>query len=536
MALSKADQTLRALRHSAVALLGAALRDLFPAVQLIGGRSTSLGFVYDIAGLIPGDVTMLTLVEERMRAIASSGISIKSREMVRENAAEYFRYHNQIFKAEALADYPEGIVSLLQIGDFLDLAPLPHVTSLNEIKALCLLSSSTSQRRFQSGEEMAVTSIAGTVQRDQKDLKAFVKIMKDRRDTDHRLLGRELELFILDQDEKVCLWTPKGTVLRNHLLQCCRDEFEGLGYEWVTTTDLDPESDRRLQSKARHHALLYKSERNGSQLPVGYAEAGTVWETSKCLEPEGVLSQPVYTCPEGHLFCAAHEAPMQLQRHLQCLQHMLSRFHLEAHAYLTAGHVGPSEMRKRATDWLEESLQAEQMPFEKDEEDIDAEGPCIHLRIVDRMGRAWKGPSLGINLVQPTALGLQSVMVSMRPVGSLERWIGLILEQSKGNLPFWLAPEQVRLLPVSPAHHGYTETVRLAAQAAGMRIGVDRGDERLGAKIYAFERARVPFALILGNEEQAQQTVTVRRRGDRSNGESLTLHAFLAMVSAVHHE
>lgn len=537
MALSKADQSLRALRHSAVALLGAALQEVFPSLQLIGGHPTSLGFVYDIVGTLPGDVTMLQIIEERMRAIAGRGLEIQSREMVRENAAEYFRHHKQPLKAEALEDYPEGLVSLIQIGDVLDLAPLPHVRSLTEVKAVCLLSSSTSIRRLPSGEELHVTSIAGTVQRDNRGLKTFVKTMKSFKETEHGVPGKELNLFTTDVSG-VTLWHAQGTGLRETLLDWWRKALAERPYSSVITTVQRPNDDAPMTSRARNHALMYRSRVHSfRELPIGYMESGELFEESESLENAGLFSQAVYTCPEAHLFCRTEEAPAILQSHLRFLVDTLKHFNLESRAYVTFGRANPGDLRKRAGDWLKSALTAEQVAFEVDQEESAPEGPCIHLRVVDVMGREWLGPSLAVNIVQPETLGLRvpseldtPVMLAMRVFGSLERWIGLILEQSQGNLPFWLAPEQIRLLPMTEAQYPYAEEVRRACEMQRLKATIDKRDERLSSKIYAFEKARVPFALILGKEEMANQQVTMRKRGDREEGQSLTLQAFLAMV------
>lgn len=543
MALSKADRSLQAARHSAVALLGAALQEVFPAIQLIGGRATSLGFVYDVVGNIPADTTLLSLVEERMRAIINRDLPLRSREMVRENAAEFFRHRDQSLKAESLQDYPEGLVGLLEFGPYMDLAPLPHVQSLSEVKAVCLLSVSTAPRLLPSGEEVSVTSIAGTVQRDPQQLKTFVKRMKASKDNRADLLAKELELFTVQ--EGLALWHPKGTCLADTLLAWWRTEMARLGFQTVTTKGIDAADDYPFPvSRARRHALLYHCGLHSYRaLPLGYAESGDCWEPQAHHEPGNPAAQPVYTCPEATLFCQHSQVQKLLQSHMRFLVETLNRFQLEWRAYLTAGTAQPADKRRSAAGWVKQALEAEGIAFTDDDEEHASEGPLLQLRIVDDMGREWLGPSLQVNITQPDSLRLryqasddtmrQPVMISLRAFGSLERWICLLLEKTRGEFPFWLAPEQVRLLPVNEEQLGYMDQVRQDIESAGFRVGVDSRDERLAAKIYAFEKAKVPFGLILGDSECTKQTVTVRKPGDGRKGQSLTLQAFLAMLSSV---
>ena len=534
MALSKVSRSLVALRHTATVLLGSALDQLFPTLQLIGGRATSTGFAYEVAGNFDMDERALPLLEERMRGLVGKGLPLESREMLRRNAQEYFRHHRQHGKAEMLDLCHDTLVSLQQFGDFLDLVPLPHCTDIKQVKAFALTGIEKGSRELSSGEQIRVLTISGVVQPDNKALKNYVKQLRAHQEGDHRMLGPTMHLFALP-DAASCLWRPQGAELRQVLLNWWRAQINALGAQMVMTT-----SEPLGPTAAGRHAKLYGLESHSqSQLPVVFAECSLVQAVGIEDAQAGLYSLPVCTAPELHLFCAENQVQGMVGRSLDMLCRTVEAFALESRIYLARGRSGPG--RKRALLWLTTALDERKIDYSIDEDGDDAvEGPRIDFRIVDGLRREWLGSSIGVlaGVVDSYRLGYQDtsggtvpcVMLSLQLLGSLERWIGLVLEKTEGNLPLWLAPQQIRVLPVDPAQALYAREVQKTLQQAGWRVGVGLSQERLGARVFSAENERVPWVAIVGKEEESKGTVKVRRRAEREQGLTLTLNEFLASL------
>lgn len=534
MALSKVNRSLVALRHTAVVLLGSALDQLFPTLQLLGGRATSTGFAYEVAGDIDIDERALPLLEERMRGLISKGLPLESREMLRRNAQEYFRHHRQHGKAEMLDLCHDTLVSLQQMGDYLDLAPLPHSKELKEVKAFALAGIEASSRVLPSGERIRVLTISGVVQPDQKALKNYVKRLRAHQEGDHRTLGPAMHLFALP-DAASCLWRTQGAELRNVILSWWRAQINALGARMVMTTGASLEP-----TAAGRHAELYGLENHSqSQLPVVFAECSLVRPVGIEGEQAGLYSLPICTAPEVHLFCLENQVQQMVGRGLDMLCRTVQAFALESRIYLVRGRSGPG--RKRALLWLTHALDERKIEYAIDEDGDDAtEGPRIDFRIVDGLQREWLASSIAVladvadsyRLCYQDASGkkVPCVMLSVQLLGSLERWIGLVLEKTEGNLPLWLAPQQIRVLPVDPAQIPYAGEVQKALQQAGWRVGLGSVEESLGARVYSAESDRVPWIAIVGKEEESKATVKARRRAERGQGLTLTLNDFLASL------
>ena len=531
MALNKVDPVLAALRNSAVVLLGAALRELFPSLQLIGGRVTAHGFVYTVSADFPLDAQALPLIEERMRAIVNRGAEVVSREMLATNAAEYFRYRHQQVKADLLEQQGSQLISLLQLGEFLDLAPFPHVQECGQLRAFRLLS---------VGEKNAKFQITGTIQTDERSLKSFIRRLKESREKGHCHLGRDLDLFSLQAERShVCLWHPKGELLRRLILDGWKTSMTALGFQPVSTTGFEAGTDPGLRAnRAVRHAGLYRTAmRSYRHLPLGYVESSEVYAMENVESQCGLLSLPVHTLPEGTLFCRPDQVLEGLTALVKCIQAMLEGGGFQTKVYLTSGTV---PARNQALQWFQEALREGAVNFEPDQDEWAEDGPRVNFRIVDALGCEWLGPSLQINLALPEVLKLyyqgadgmmhRPVMIAVQALGSLERWIGLLLEKTGGALPFGLAPEQVRIIPITQAQCDYAAEVQSSCEKAHLRVTVDTREERLAAKIFACEKAKVPFALILGDQEKRQNQVTVRHLGQGCAGKALTLNDFLASL------
>lgn len=494
-------------RCSTFALLGAALRRLFPSFQLLGGHLNSLGFSYEFIATFPFEEKCLVLLEEQMRALINEKPEVTCREMVSSNAAAYFRHQKEFLKAELLMEIAaEGnpLVHLLQIGDFLEVTPLPGTTDLAEVRAFSLLEK-THERRWIDGQEREVTLIKGTVQRDAKALKQFVKQFRRYQTVNHQTLGQTQELFSFFPP-LTCFWKPNGERLRTLILDWWREEMRTLGYAFVSTTG--PLSSARFSNHLRFLSEEWKSKLS----PVGCAEVALLCgEESQ--EACGLYTQQTQVVPEATLLCSEDQVKGQLALHIQAILKALALFGFEFSASVSG------EAKK-----LKAALTEAGVSYESTKASSFSLDPRIDFHLFDALGRKWVGPSLAM----PKREG--GCVITCQLIGSLDRWIGLLLEQAEGELPFWLAPEQIRVLPLGKKYEEQAESVRVTLEEAGYRAQVDSGEEKLATKIYQCESACIPYALILGAEELAQQKVTVRRAKEKDAGKALTLKEFLASL------
>jgi len=564
------------MRHSAAHVMAAAVCRLFPQVKLDIGPSTDEGFYYDFDlehRLAPED---FPAIEKEMKAIIKEGLPFVRKEVTREEAARIFA--NQPYKLERLADIPEGeTVSLYTCGDFTDLCRGPHVAKTSEIGAIKLMSVAGSYYRGDESNPM-LQRLYGIADVSQEALDAALARIEEAKKRDHRKLGRELDLFSLSEDVGPGLahWHPKGARIRIAIEDFWRKEHFRAGYEMVFTPHVGRaklwETSGHLnfyregmfpcmnvtEGEGNHttveqyyvkpmncpfHIQVYKSRKYSYRdLPLRWAELGTVYRYEKEGVRHGLLRVRGFTQDDAHIFCTPEQIESEIRLTVNFALRILRRFGFnDITAYLSTRPekaVGLPERWEQATASLRSALEAEQITYNVDEGGGAFYGPKIDLKIKDALGRPWQLGTIQFDFNLPERFNLtyvgedgkehQPYMVHRALLGSLERFFGILIEHYGGAFPAWLAPEQVRILPITSGQVEHARGLAAQLRELDVRVSVDEDNEKLGAKIRRAQLEKVPFMLVVGARDIEAGVVSVRSREAGDKG-AMTLDAFIAV-------
>ncbi len=566
-----AESSLQTLRHSAAHILAAAVDRLFDHVRFDIGPATENGFYYDFDlphRLTPDD---LPRIEEEMRRIIAAELPFERFEMTRNEAEALLREKGQTYKIERLADIPEGeAISFYRCGDFVDLCRGPHLEHTGQVRAFKLLSIAGSYYRGKETNPM-LQRVYGTAFPSPKELRSYLQKLDEAAKRDHRRLGRELDLFSVSETvgPGLICWHPKGGRVRNTIETFWREAHYQNGYEllytphigrgelWQRSGHLDFYRDAMYASmeideteyfvkpmNCPFHIQVYKSRnRSYRDLPLRWAELGTVYRYEKAGVLHGLLRVRGFTQDDAHIICTPEQIEAEIQEVLRFSLFMWNAFGFkEISAYLATRPekaVGPPERWAQAQKSLEKAVAAEGLPCEVDEGGGAFYGPKIDLKIRDALGRQWQTTTIQFDFNLPerfdmTYIGADGArhrpyMVHRALLGSIERFFGILVEHYAGAFPLWLAPEQVRVLPVSDRFLEYAGTIRDQLRRAGIRAELDAEPDRIGAKIRRARNQRVPYQLIVGEREQENNTIAVRSRAGGDEG-STDLAAFLERI------
>ncbi|MGI6099683.1 MAG: threonine--tRNA ligase [Kiritimatiellia bacterium] len=560
-------QPLETLRHSAAHVMAAALCRLYPGVQLDIGPSTDEGFYYDIDLEHRIAPEGFASIEAEMRRLIREDLPFERLEVPREEAKRIFA--GQRYKLERLADIPEGeIVSLYRCGDFTDLCRGPHLARTGEIGAVKLTSVAGSYYRGDEKNQM-LQRLYGIAAATQAELDEELARREEARRRDHRKVGRELELYSISDmiGPGLALWHPKGARIRVAIEDYWRREHFRAGYEMVFTphvgraalwetsghlgfyresmypamTVTEDEGHAAAHSEqyfvkpmnCPFHIEIYKSRRwSYRDLPLRWAELGTVYRFEKEGVRHGLLRVRGFTQDDAHIFCTPEQIEDEIRRTLSFALGVLRRFGFtEVTAYLATRpekSVGLPERWEQATAALESALQAEGLNYERDEGGGAFYGPKIDLKIRDALGRPWQLSTIQFDFNEPERFEMnyigedgrehQPYMVHRALLGSLERFFGILIEHYAGAFPLWLAPEQVRVLPLSDKQLDYAQRVADELRAADVRVTVDEAADKLGAKIRRAQLEKIPYMLVVGGREAEAGVVAVRSRETGDQG------------------
>lgn len=543
--------SLSALRQSAAELLACAFLDVFPGASLAGGGTTEFDFYYDFIAEQPIDEQAIPWLEEKMRALIKQGIAVRTLEMMRENAALFFEHRGQNVLADTIRTAPENIVPIFQLGSFYDYCPPPYIQISSEIAAFKLL---------EIESDGVLKRVRGVVCRDKYSLKKNVKAIAAGKKVDHQRLGQELDLFRLDREinPHTWVWLPKGTLLRNILLKLWEEEHRNLCFKLVTTPPLiqhslvaktDPNSSPIVvqgmeynipTSLAPVHAQLFASTAyTYRDLPVRLAECAYTLKK----QPEhlwGVLESRLVYADSAHLFCRSNDVAHELISSLQFINKITKMFSLECNWHLRECGERFSGSANAWVKGLESMRQAFDhcgIPYANEKQEGVAHGPMAEAHLIDSLGREWKGPKISIdfhlterfNLRYEDADGIMKrpVLLVRSLFGSLERLIALLIEHYAGHFPFWLAPEQIRVIAVSSEINCYAKNIATQLNSQGFRATISDRHEPLGLQIKEAERAKVPYMIIVGEKEEKQQLINVRSETDQHRVQGTTLAAFI---------
>lgn len=548
------ESDLYKMRHSAAHVMAAAVCRLFDDVQLDIGPPTDEGFYYDFDlphRLAPED---FEAIEQEMAKIVAEDHPFERIEVTRPEAEHLIKDMGQRFKLERLADIPaDETISFFKCGEFVDLCRGPHVASTGGVKAFKMLSVAGSYYRGRETNPMLQRLYATAFATD-KLLRVHLKQLEEAKLRDHRKLGRELDLFSLQEDVGPGLihWHPKGARIRSVIEEYWRNEhFEG-GYEllysphigraglWETSGHLDfykesmyapMEIDENQYfvkpMNCPFHIKIYQShKRSYRELPVRWAELGTVYRYEKAGVLHGLLRVRGFTQDDAHIFCTTEQVEAEIIRAVKFAINMWHTFGFtEITAYLATRPdkaVGEEARWEQATASLEAALQSEGIAYETDVGGGAFYGPKIDLKVKDTIGREWQMSTIQFDFNLPERFDLTYVgedgqehrpyMIHRALLGSLERFFGIMVEHYAGAFPLWLAPEQVRVLPLTEKQLDYALAIGEQLRQHNIRYSVDERSEKIGAKIRNAQLAKIPYMLIVGPKEEADQSVAVRAR------------------------
>ncbi|MBI4297443.1 MAG: threonine--tRNA ligase [Chloroflexi bacterium] len=548
------------MRHSASHVMAEAVLSLFPEAKLGIGPPTEDGFYYDFDLPRPLTPEDLENIEKRMQGTVAQDLPFVRREIDRETVRELFS--RQPFKLELIDGIPVGEgLSTYTHGSFTDLCEGPHVESTGKIKAVKLLSVAGSYWRGDERRPM-LQRIYGTAYESQEALAEHLKRLEEAARRDHRKLGRELELFMFDPIAPASpFFLPKGAVVYNLLVAYVRSLYQRYGYQEVITpqifsTELWKRSghydnyrdnmfftaveDREYGVKPMNcpgHALMYASKlRSYRDLPVRYADFGRLHRFERSGVTHGLTRVRTFSQDDAHIFCAPEQIYQEVERFIQMVleSYRLFRF-LEVRVALSLRperRVGSDDMWSRAEEALEEVLHAMEMPFERKPGEGAFYGPKIDFFVPDALGREWQLGTVQLDFSMPERFDLEyvaedgakrrPVMIHRAMLGTIERFLGVLIEHYGGVFPFWLAPVQGVVVPIADRHGEYAKALQQRLAGKGYRVEVDLRSERMNLKIREAQIQKVPYMLIVGDEESSHGTVTVRLlSGENAKGEAM---------------
>ena len=550
MATKKEPLSLSSLRQAAAELLAASVVEIFPDTQLVGGSIHELGFSYDFVFKHPVDDDAIPVIEEKMRCISKEERPVNTQEMVPKNAAAYFRHHSQYIKAEIVEDSLEPLIEIFKMGSFFDDCPGPHVQSSRGAGFFKLQEIYTLDEILPIGK-LEVTRISGVAQADKASLKQSLKSSATASKRDHRRIAKDLSLFTTEEEAGVGLWLwhPKGASTRQTLIEWWQKEQQKMLFQPVHTPGLLrssflkqsgyyhlPENGRCSFSSllldgqdyvptpthAPLHALIFRSGLHSyRQLPIRYAECGPLYYQEKNNHLWGMFKARENCVDTTSVFCTPSQVPEELISSLQFIVKSAKMHGFGCKLYLkTRGRrfAGTVANWDKYSKILSEAAKSCGIDLEREKDGFN--GPSIQAYFVDSLGREWKGPQIKIDLNHPERFGLRyqgaddemhtPVMISRSFFGSLENFVAMLIEHHEGCLPLWLAPEQVRVIPVTDRYTDYAESIQKKCCENGLRVNMDLRNEKLGGKVRNAQCEKIPYTIVVGDKEERKELITVR--------------------------
>jgi threonyl-tRNA synthetase len=558
------------LRHSAAHVLAQAVSHLFPEAKMTIGPPTEEGFYYDFDRETPFTPEDLTALEAEMAQGIARNESFDVREVSREEALALFA--DNPYKRELIEAFPEDeAITLYTNGDFTDLCRGPHTGSTGNIGAYKLLSVAGAYWRGNEKNKM-LQRVYGTAFATPAELEEHLNRLEEAKKRDHRRLGRELGLFMISPvvGAGLPLWLPKGAVLRETLVEFMRDQQRKRGYLPVITPHL---AKRDLYEISGHwtaykdglfpsmhgeseelvlkpvncpfHIQIYANERRSYRdLPIRYAEFGTVYRWEQSGELGGLTRVRGFTQDDSHIFCRPDQLVSEFHGVVDLIMLVFKRLGLEYRARVglrdpenSAKYVGSAEVWEESQNALLEAVRQLEMPHEVAVGEAAIYGPKLDFLVRDAIGREWQLGTVQVDYVLPERFELEytgedsqphrPVMIHRAPFGSLERFVGVLIEHFAGAFPLWLAPVQATIIPIADRHVEYAEQVWQRLSDEGLRVEIDRRSERMQSKIRDAQLQKIPYMLVVGDKEAEAGAVAVRSRDDGNLG-PLPLAEFLS--------
>jgi threonyl-tRNA synthetase len=559
---------LEILRHSTAHLMAQAVQSLFPGTQVTIGPTIEDGFYYDFKRATPFTPEELASIEARMHELAEQDLKITREETSRNAAIELFRGLAEGYKVAILEQIPEPTVSLYHQGNWVDLCRGPHVPSTGYVRAFKLTGVAGAYWRGDENNEM-LQRIYGTSFHSQEALKQHLQLLEEAKRRDHRKLGRELDLFSFHPIAPASpFFHPKGALVYNLLIAYMRSLYERFGYQEVITPQIfDIElwrrsghydhfresmyfthvEDREFGVKPMNcpsHTYIYAArKRSYRDLPLRYADFGRLHRYEKSGVTAGLTRVRSFAQDDAHIFCTPEQINAEISRLLNMVQEVYRTFQFhEIRVDLSTRpeqFMGSPEIWRHAEDALARCLQNQGVEYRINPGEGAFYGPKIDFSVRDALRREWQLATIQLDFSMPerfeltyvtqTGTEARPVMIHRAILGSIERFMGILIEHTGGFLPLWLAPIQVRALPVTERHNPYAQTVVEQINGAGMRAELDGRNEKLSYKIREVQVAKIPYALVIGDREVTEQTVSPRRFGGE-NLKAMALKEFIDLV------
>lgn len=566
---------LEIIRHSTAHLMAQAVKELFPEAQVTIGPAIENGFYYDFSytrAFTPED---LKAIEARMDELVKKNIPIVREEMPREEAIDFFKALGEHYKAEIISSIPAGeVISLYRQGDFVDLCRGPHVPSTGCLKVHHLMKVAGAYWRGDSKNEM-LQRIYGTAWATKDEQKAYLEMLAEAEKRDHRRLGRELDLFHLqDEAPGMVFWHAKGWALWQVIEQFMRRVYQDNGYEEVKAPQL---LDRSLWERSGHwakyrdnmfttesenryyalkpmncpgHIQIFNSKlRSYRDLPLRIGEFGQCHRNESSGSLHGLMRVRGFTQDDGHIFCTEDQILAECEAFTALVQKVYKTFGFTDIAYKVATRpamrIGEDAVWDKAEHALMASLDALGIKYEVLVGEGAFYGPKIEYHLKDCLGRSWQCGTVQVDFQMPGRLGAEyvaednsrkiPVMLHRAILGSLERWIGMLIEEFAGAFPVWLAPIQCTVTSITDNQGAYAKDVAAKLHAAGLRVQTDLRSEKINYKIRELSLQKLPYILVVGEKEAQTGTVSVRARGGENLG-VMSLDAFIERISTENRE
>ena len=566
---AKDEKGLAALRHTASHVMAQAVKRLYPNTKLAIGPSIADGFYYDMEFDTPLTSDDFGKIEAEMKKIIKEDLKIERFTKSREDAIAFMKEKGEPYKVELIEDLPEGEeISFYSQGEFVDLCAGPHLMSTKGVgKAFKIMSLAGAYWRGDEHNKM-LTRLYATAFGKKEELEAYITMMEEAKKRDHRKLGKELGLFMMHEaGPGFPFFLPKGMVLKNTLLDYWRQIHKKAGYVevstpiilnrslWETsghwdhyknnmyTTIIDGEDYAIKPMNCPGGVLVYASEpRSYRDLPLRVGELGLVHRHEKSGQLHGLMRVRCFTQDDAHIFMTPDQIKDEIKGVVALINEVYSLFGFEYHVELSTrpeDSMGSDEDWEMATEGLRSALDEIGLPYVVNEGDGAFYGPKIDFHLVDCIGRTWQCGTIQLDFQLPQRFELEyigadgekhrPIMIHRVVFGSIERFIGILIEHFAGAFPTWLAPVQVKVLPISEKYMDYAENVKKKLDEAGIRVELDTRSEKIGYKIREAQQAKIPYMLVVGQKEEEDGTVAVRSRAAGDEG-TKSLDAFIADI------
>ena len=545
------------LRHTASHVMAQAVKRLWPEAKLAIGPAIDKGFYYDIDmehTLTPED---LTKIEKEMSRIVKENLPITKSVMSRQEAIEFFKSKNEDYKVELIEDLPEdAVISCYAQGDFIDLCAGPHVASTGKVKAFKLQSIAGAYWRGDEKNKM-LQRIYGTAFEKKEELDAYLHMLEEAAKRDHRKLGKELGLFVIKEEGPgFPFFLPKGMALRNELENFWREVHHDFEYDeirtpiilnkhlWETsghwdhyrenmyTTIIDDEEYAIKPMNCPGGILVYQNEMHSYRdLPLRYAELGLVHRHELSGALHGLFRVRAFTQDDAHVFMLPEQMQSELMKVIELFDRIYSQFGLKYHVELSTkpdNAMGDDAIWEAATEALRNAIEAKGIDYVINPGDGAFYGPKLDYHIEDSLGRTWQCGTIQLDMNLPERFNVEyigedgqkhrTIMIHRACFGSMERFIGILTEHYAGAFPTWMAPVQVKVLPISEKHVEYANQLAKQMRHDYVRVEVDDRNEKIGYKIRQAQMEKVPYMLVVGDKEMEDNSVNVRKHGDDELG------------------